>query len=121
MIDLGVLDNVIGVVVVVLLLSMVVQSLQGFIKKLLRFKSRQIERSLKLLFEKTAATAPPTGGATAAKVLDHFKDMGRVTAMNTHAVESIAKKDLSKVVATIEASTILPEKSKEAITEFLKS
>ncbi|HEX2123721.1 MAG TPA: hypothetical protein VHL59_18985, partial [Thermoanaerobaculia bacterium] len=47
--------------------------------------------------------------------------MGRVTAMNTHAVESIAKKDLSKVVATIEASTILPEKSKEAITEFLKS
>lgn len=121
MVDLGVLDNVIGVVVVILLLSMVVQSLQGFIKKLLRFKSRQIERSLKLLFEKTAATAPPSGGATAEKVLDHFKSMGRVTAMNTHAVESIAKKDLSKVVATIEASTILPEKSKEAVTAFLKS
>jgi hypothetical protein len=121
MVDLGVLDNVIGVVVVILLLSMVVQSLQGFIKKLLKFKSRQIEQSLKLLLEKAAATAPPKGGATAEDVLEHFKGMGRVTAMNTHAVESIAKKDLSKVVATIEASTILPEKSKEAVTAFLKS
>ncbi|HUP60385.1 MAG TPA: hypothetical protein VNA69_08195 [Thermoanaerobaculia bacterium] len=47
MIDLGVLDNVIGVVVVILLLSMVVQSLQSFARKLSKFKSRQISAAAK--------------------------------------------------------------------------
>lgn len=121
MVDLGVLDNVIGVVVVILLLSMIVQSLQSLLKKLSKFKSRQIEKSLQRLFEKTAASAPPGGGATANAVLEHFRDLGRTTAMNKHAVESIAKADLSKVVATIEASSVLPEKAKESIGSFLQT
>lgn len=121
MVDLGVLDNVIGVVVVILLLSMVVQSLQGFAKKLSKFKSRQIEKSLQALFAKAAASAPEQGAATASSVLDHFKDLGRVTAMNTHAVESIAKADLSKVVTSIEASTVLPQKAKDSMASMLKA
>lgn len=43
MIDLGVLDNVIGVIVVILLLSMVVQSLQTFVKTLQGARARDRE------------------------------------------------------------------------------
>jgi len=120
-IDLGVLDNVIGVVVVILLLSMVVQSLQSFVKKLSKFKSRQIRKSLERLFEKAGESAPPEGAATASNVLDHFKELGRVTAMNRHAVESISKKDLSKVVTSIEASSVLPQKAKDSIASMLRA
>lgn len=119
MVDLGVLDNVIGVIVVILLLSMVVQSAQSFLKKLLNFKSGQIRKSLEDLFEKAAPSAPPSGGATADAVLDHFKDMGRVTAFNGSALESISKADLSKVVATIEASSLLPQKTKDTLSSLL--
>jgi len=119
MVDLGVLDNVIGVIVVILLLSMVVQSVQTFLKKLLNFKSNQIRKSLENLFEKTAPSAPPAGAATAQAVLDHFSDMGRVTAFNKTAIESISKADLTKVVATIEASSMLPQKTKETLSSLL--
>jgi hypothetical protein len=121
MIDLGVLDNVIGVVVVILLLSMVVQSLQSFVKKLTKFKSRQIEKSLEKLLMQAAPTAPAQGAATANDVLEHFKQLGRVTTMNRHAVESIAKNDLTKIVASVESSAFLPEGIKEAVTHFLTS
>ena len=120
MLDLGVLDNVIGVIVVILLLSMMVQSLQTFIKKISNFKSRQIEKSLQDLFAKVAPTAPPAGAATADSVLEHFRDMGRVTATNKQSLESISKADLSKVVASIESSSLVPEKAKEVITNFLR-
>jgi len=119
MIDLGVLDNVIGVIVVILLLSMVVQSVQTFLKKLLNFKSSQIRKSLEDLFEKAAPSAPPSGAATAQSVLAHFNDMGRVTAFNASALESISKADLSKVVATIEASSLLPAKTKDTLSSLL--
>lgn len=119
MVDLGVLDNVIGVIVVILLLSMVVQSVQAFFKKLFNFKSSQIRKSLENLFEKTAPSAPPSGGATAQAVLAHFNDMGRVTAFNGSALESISKADLSKVVATIEASSLLPQKTKDTLASLL--
>ena len=119
MLDLGVLDNVIGVIVVILLLSMVVQSVQTFVKKLSNFKSRQIKKSLENLFTQTAASAPPQGAATAQTVLDQFANMGRVTATNKNAVESISKADLTKVVATIEGNAYLPPKAKEALSSLL--
>lgn len=121
MVDLGVLDNVIGVIVVILLLSMVVQSIQTFVKKLSNFKSIQIKKSLENLFEKTAASAPPQGAATAQGVLDHFAAMGRVTALNRSAIESISKADLTKVVTTIEGSSLLPQKTKDVLGSVLKS
>jgi hypothetical protein len=118
--DLGVLDNVIGVIVVILLLSMVVQSIQTFIKKLSNFKSNQIRKSLENLFEQTAASAPPQGAATAQSVIDHFASMGRVTSLNRSAVESISKVDLTKVVTMIEGSTLLPAKTKDSLSSVLK-
>ena len=119
MIDLGVLDNVIGVVVVILLLSMVVQSIQTFVKKLSNFKTRQIRKSLENLFERAAASAPPQGAATAESVLAHFKDLGRVSAMNRNALESISKVDLTKVVATIEGTSLLSPKWKDSLASMI--
>jgi hypothetical protein len=119
--DLGVLDNVVGVIVVILLLSMVVQSVQTFVKKLSNFKSKQIGKSLESLFEKASGSAPPQGAATAQGVLDHFAEMGRVTALNRNAVESISKADLTKVVTTIEGSAMLPQKTKDVLASVLKS
>jgi hypothetical protein len=118
--DLGVLDNVIGVIVVILLLSMVVQSIQTFIKKLSNFKSNQIRKSLENLFEQTAASAPAQGAATAQSVIDYFASMGRVTSLNRSAVESISKVDLTKVVTMIEGSALLPGKTKDSLLSVLK-
>src|SRR5262245_48716068 len=51
MINISALDNIIAVVVVILLLSLIVQSIQSVLKKALKIKSRQIEDSLIDLFE----------------------------------------------------------------------
>jgi hypothetical protein len=117
-IDLGVLDSVISVVVVILLLSMVVQSLQTFVKKISNFKSRQIEKSLQQLFAHVASSAPPTGAADASQVLEHFRSLGRKTTFGKHAVESISKADLTKVVASIEGSAVVPQNVKDAAATF---
>ena len=121
--DLGVLDTVISVVIVILLLSMVVQSIQTFIKKLLKFKSRQIHTSIEKLLEHVDATAPTedAGKATAQKVMGHFEKLGRTTALGRHAVESISKVDLCKAVMTIEGASFLPQPTRDAIASFFKA
>lgn len=118
--DLGVLDTVISVVIVVLMLSMVVQSIQTFIKKLLKFKSRQIRQSVEKLLQHVEASAPPDEAkrATADKVMAHFAKLGRTTALGRHAVESISKVDLSKAVMTIEGAAFLPQPTRDAIASF---
>jgi hypothetical protein len=64
--DISAFDNVIAVVVVLLLLSLIVQSIQAALKKAFKIKSRQIEDSLIDLFENALHYAPaaangPTG------------------------------------------------------------
>ncbi len=51
MISIDTLNTMIAVVVVILVLSLIVQTLQGLIKKLFKLKSQQIESSLIDLFE----------------------------------------------------------------------
>lgn len=121
--DFGVLDTVISVVIVILLLSMVVQAIQTFIKKLLKFKSRQIHQSIEKLLAHVDATAPVEGEnkATAAKVMTQFEKLGRTTAFGAHAIESISKVDLAKVVTTIEGAAFLPQPTRDAIAAFFAS
>lgn len=52
------LDNIIAVVVVLLVLSLIVQSIQSLFKKLFKIKSRQIEDSLIDLFENVLHASP---------------------------------------------------------------
>jgi hypothetical protein len=63
MININALDNIIAVVVVILLLSLIVQSIQSVLKKALKIKSRQIEDSLVDLFENVVNFSPSAGGA----------------------------------------------------------
>lgn len=61
MININALDNIIAVVVVILLLSLIVQSIQSVLKKALKIKSRQIEDSLVDLFENVVNFSPAVG------------------------------------------------------------
>src|SRR6266576_2744705 len=123
MLNLGVLDTAIAVVVVILLLSLIVQSIQTFLKKLTSFKSLQIAKSLEKLFAEVVPQPDPAaaGGAAAPKVptpaemktdvLDYFKRLGRNSLLGGHALESLSKTDLSKIVAAVQASHLLPAKA----------
>lgn len=63
--NLGVLNTIIAVVIVLLVLSLIVQAIQGFVKKLLKLKSNQIVESLEDLYEQalsnTTVNAPAIG------------------------------------------------------------
>src|SRR5215203_5080560 len=69
--NLDVLDNIIALVVIILLLSLIVQSLQSLFKKLLSMKSKQIEDSLLDLFDSVLREQQPApaadGSATRAR------------------------------------------------------
>jgi len=119
MFNLGVLDTAIAVVIVLLLLSLIVQSIQTFLKKVTRFKSRQIAASLEKLFTQV----PQTSAAGSPKemkdsVLKYFADLGRASLFGNHALESLSKSDLSKIVASVQASHLLPERTLDAIDNF---
>lgn len=57
--DLGILNTIIAMVIVLLVMSLLVQSVQMLLKKILKLKSKQIEDSLKDLFDQAIAEATP--------------------------------------------------------------
>jgi hypothetical protein len=147
--DLQVLNSLIAVVVVLLVLSLIVQSLQGALKKLLKIKSRQIEDSLIDLFE-NALNAPSahTQGMLASSpvmrlvlfrkppvhqadprvqtlfraVAAKFGEVGRVAQSGRFVLDSLAKEDLLKVLAQVAPGTLLPgmvEKLEDAFRQVL--
>lgn len=135
MLNIDTLDTVIALVVVILLLSLIVQAVQGFIKKILKLKSKQIEESLIDLFDsvlrgqKVPAVAtwrtylsawlprifPPSGLATAsteaksllAAVKQEMQELGRVTARGRFMMDSLSKSDLLNVLARVAPNTII--------------
>lgn len=56
--NLGVLNTIIAVVIVLLVLSLIVQAIQGLLKKLFKLKSKQIVGSLEDLYEQALADTP---------------------------------------------------------------
>src|SRR3569832_6528 len=121
--DLGILNTIIALVVVLLVLSLLVQAIQTLLKKILKLKSRQIEGSLKDLYEQvvgppSVAPAPPSPRLTSIwttikrvlgmkinvpetaadvfkdKVLDQFKSIGRKTLFGNAVLDSLSKDDL---------------------------
>jgi hypothetical protein len=136
--DLGILNTVIALVIVLLVLSLLVQAIQTLIKKLLKMKSRQIEGSLKDLYEQVVgvpSTDPPPLNSrvtlilttikrilgmkinipqTAAdvfknKVLDQFKNIGRKTLFGNAVLDSLSKDDLFKVMGKLESEDFFPD------------
>ncbi|HEV8429534.1 MAG TPA: hypothetical protein VGQ41_16660 [Pyrinomonadaceae bacterium] len=134
--DLGILNTVIALVIVLLVLSLLVQAIQTLLKKLLKLKSRQIEDSLKDLYEQVvgAQTTTTSGfllprfwlklkswlGMKSAivtspadvftdKVLDQFKSIGRQTLFGNAVLESLSKGDLFKVMGKLESEDFFPD------------
>lgn len=135
--DLGILNTIIAVVVVLLVLSLLVQSIQTLLKKILKLKSRQIEDSLKDLYEQVVGAPPETTTSTSAlskiwatvkrylrikppvavtaadvfkdKVLDQFKSIGRQTLFGNAVLDSLSKSDLFKVMGKLESEDFFPD------------
>ncbi len=136
--DLGILNTVIALVIVLLVLSLLVQAIQTLLKKILKMKSRQIEGSLKDLYEQVVGVQSPEPPApssrvtailttvkrvlgmkinipeTAAdvfknKVLDQFKNIGRKTLFGNAVLDSLSKDDLFKVMGKLESEDFFPD------------
>ena len=130
------LDIMIALVVVLLLLSLVVQSVQGAVKKALKLKSRQMEQSLVDLFHIAIGSGNPAearmplmqimsgpeglpapGSKTDVRVLydavmKGFQEIGRVAASGKAMMDSISKSDLLKVLQRISPEALTSDGSK---------
>lgn len=130
-----ILDNLIAMVVVLLILSLVVQSIQSGLKKLLKIKSRQIEDSLVDLFEHVLNKPPAPGSFLQYSpilrilfgqkhpsesadsqvkhlyddVLKKFRELGRVAQSGKPMLNSLSKEDLLKVLEKIAPNALTPE------------
>ncbi len=121
--DLGILNTVIALVIILLVLSLLVQSVQTVIKKIWKLKSKQIADSLKDLYEQAIGGATPeqpaepgTGPASPSpaeqfkdRVLEQFKNIGRKTAFGRPVLDSLSKQDLFKVMGKLELEQFFPE------------
>jgi hypothetical protein len=130
-----ILDNLIAMVVVLLILSLVVQSIQSGLKKLFKIKSRQIEDSLVDLFEQVLDKPPdraanfleqspmlrmlffqkhpsefadPKVKSLYDDVLKKFSDLGRVAQSGKGMLDSLAKDDLLKVLEKVVPGALVP-------------
>jgi type II secretory pathway pseudopilin PulG len=63
--SLGILNTVIAMVIVLLVLSLLVQSVQMFVKKVWKLKSRQLVSSLEDLYQQAIATSATASGTPA--------------------------------------------------------
>jgi hypothetical protein len=137
--DLGILNTVIALVIVLLVLSLLVQAIQTLVKKLLKLKSRQIEDSLKDLYEQVVDVPQTTTTPSAPwlarfwsklkrligikspaitktppelfkdKVLEQFKNIGRKTLLGNAVLDSLSKEDLFKVMGKLESEEFFPD------------
>ncbi|HKG60123.1 MAG TPA: hypothetical protein VKB05_10190 [Pyrinomonadaceae bacterium] len=136
--DLGILNTIIALVVILLVLSLLVQAIQTLLKKILKLKSRQIEGSLKDLYEQVVGLPNPEPQPalprvtlilttvkrvlgmkinlpeTAAdvfknKVVDQFKNIGRKTLWGNAVLDSLSKDDLFKVMGKLESEDFFPD------------
>ena len=136
--DLGILNTVMALVIVLLVLSLLVQAMQTLLKKIFKMKSRQIEGTLKDLYEQVVSVQspeppPPSSRVTAVlttvkrilgmkvnipetaadvfknKVLDQFKNIGRKTLFGNAVLDSLSKDDLFKVMGKLESEDFFPD------------
>src|SRR5215510_7918367 len=106
--DLKALDTAIAMIIVLLVLSLVVQSIQSVIKKWFKMKSRSVFNSLTDLLNYI-----DKGGETrsAEKLVEEIqgelKKLGRVSLiLKNPVVDSITKDDLLKILDRIKASSL---------------
>jgi hypothetical protein len=146
MINIEALDKIIAVVVVILILSLFVQSLQSLLKKLFKIKSLQIETSLVHLFyymvnnnalavvssklnnspflrmitpgSKHPSEADDKVKALYCAVEAEFKKAGRVTASGKMMLDSLSKEDLMKFVSKVQDNELVKQFAPNLATEL---
>jgi len=117
--DLGLLNTLIAMAIVILTLCLVVQSIQQLVKKIFKLKSVTILHSLEDLFETITSrpdnAPPPAAGVQyktpqqlVADVTERLKGMGRKTLFGRPMLDSLAKGDLLKVLTRVKAEDLLP-------------
>jgi len=115
MTDLKTVDTIIAMVIVLLVLSLIVQSIQSVVKKFLKIKSRSIIGSLDDLFEyvDTQALISKAPAELVEKIKGEFKKIGRVSLiLRRPVVESISKADLVKILEKVESQRVAQEAGK---------
>lgn len=133
---LDAIDTAIAVVIVLLLLSLIVQSIQEIFKKLLKIKSRQLEQSLVDLFQhivvQPAAENAPADKKSAGTRMTKSPILQLITPRAKHAAE-IAGGDVKKLfdavvlrfkeIGRVSAAgkVMLDSLSKEDLTKVLRS
>jgi hypothetical protein len=113
MFDLKTLDTVIALIIVILVLSLIVQSIQSIIKKWFKIKSKTILASLDDLF--TYVDSKNITGlessALVEEVKKQFGKLGRVSLIRrAPMVDSIAKEDLLKILGKLPLDKVDPAK-----------
>lgn len=103
MINIGALNTIIAVVIVLLVLSLIVQSIQSLIKKIFKMKSSVFVNSIIDLFqyvdsEKLLGKQPQE---LVDLVKEEFRKLGRETLLGRPMFDSISKDDLLKIVDKI--------------------
>lgn len=103
MFEFKTLDTVIALIVVILVLSLIVQSVQALIKKLFKLKSNSILTSLDDLFKYVdSKTLTDIDSSELVKgVADQLKTLGRISVGGAPMIDSIAKDDLLKILGKI--------------------
>ncbi len=103
--NLGVLNTIIAVVIVLLVLSLIVQAIQGFLKKLLKLKSNQIVESLEDLYEQALADTPP-GTPAAGAGASPFDTIKKVVQSWLTALSTLVGKLLRRKPAAGDAAVV---------------
>jgi hypothetical protein len=103
MIDIGTLDTIIAMVIVLLVLSLLVQSIQSLIKKLLKLKSAVVMNSMLDLFQyvKSKELIGKEPEEFVELVRTEFEQLGRETVRGKLMLDSISKDDFLKIVDRI--------------------
>lgn len=115
MTDLKTLDTIIAMVVVLLVLSLIVQSIQSIVKKYAKLKSRSILDSLDDLFAyvDSKALVAKEPAQLVEEVKKEFAKLGRVSFIKKNPmVDSIAKADLAKILEKMESKKLADEVEK---------
>jgi len=129
MFDLSILNTLIAMVIIILVLSLTVQSIQTVIKKFFKLKSRSILNSLEDLFEtilpdetgtsiapageggnanSPATSTTPTPKDLVEDVTNELKKMGRKTLFGRAMLDSLAKGDLLNILNRVTADHVQP-------------
>ena len=101
MINLNTLDTVIAMVIVLMVLSLIVQSIQSLIKKLFKVKSRTFLDSLDDLFKyvDSQKIIEKSSAQLVSEIEGEFKKLGRVSfLLKNPMIDSLAKDDLIKIL-----------------------